>query len=166
MVGVAWHLIASLPAMQMGCLIQQSPAQSVKALPALQHRLAHCCILCPTGSNVCCLLYSQATKLLSPLRRICRPKSYTAPAVALLRSVSLTRTCAVSCVQATKSLSQLEKAIEEARKQCDEATAGECAAAWDTVEELSAAIAHKKAAVSAPHGPYVKCWRAFHCHRA
>lgn len=51
-------------------------------------------------------------------------------------------------VQATKSLSELEKAIAEARKQCDEATAGECAAAWDTVEELSAAIAHKKAAVS------------------
>jgi uncharacterized coiled-coil protein SlyX len=50
-------------------------------------------------------------------------------------------------MQAT-SLSELEKAIAEARKKCDEATAGECAAAWDTVEELSAAIAHKKAAVS------------------
>ncbi len=53
-------------------------------------------------------------------------------------------------MQVTKSLSELEKAIAEARKQCDEATAGECAAAWDTVEELSAAIAHKKAAVSTP----------------
>ena len=46
-----------------------------------------------------------------------------------------------------ESISSLEKAIAEAKKQCDEATAGDCAAAWDTVEELSAAIAHKKAAV-------------------
>ena len=50
-------------------------------------------------------------------------------------------------VQAQKTLSELERAIAEARKQCDEATAGECAAAWDTVEELSAAISHKKAQV-------------------
>ncbi len=52
-----------------------------------------------------------------------------------------------SHVQAQKTLSELERAIAEARKQCDEATAGECAAAWDTVEELSAAISHKKAQV-------------------
>lgn len=50
-------------------------------------------------------------------------------------------------MQAEKTLSELERAISEARKQCDEATAGECAAAWDTVEELSAAISHKKAQV-------------------
>jgi hypothetical protein len=48
------------------------------------------------------------------------------------------------------SLSALEKAIQEAKKQCDEAGANECASAWDTVEELSAAIAHKKAQVSRP----------------
>jgi hypothetical protein len=48
------------------------------------------------------------------------------------------------------SLSALEKAIQDAKKQCDEASANECASAWDTVEELSAAIAHKKAQVSSP----------------
>lgn len=58
----------------------------------------------------------------------------------LIKSILLT-------LQASKTLSELEKAIAEAKKQCDEATAGECAAAWDTVEELSAAISHKKAQV-------------------
>ena len=48
---------------------------------------------------------------------------------------------------AQETISNLEKAIAEAKKQCDEASAGECAAAWDTVEELSAAISHKKASV-------------------
>ena len=53
------------------------------------------------------------------------------------------------CVQLAKenSLSALEQAINDAKKQCDEAGANECASAWDTVEELSAAIAHKKAQV-------------------
>ena len=48
------------------------------------------------------------------------------------------------------SLSALEEAINDAKKQCDEAGANECASAWDTVEELSAAIAHKKAQVRSP----------------
>ena len=48
------------------------------------------------------------------------------------------------------SLSALEEAINDAKKQCDEAGANECASAWDTVEELSAAIAHKKAQVHSP----------------
>ena len=56
------------------------------------------------------------------------------------------RALALPCTQ-TETISSLEKAIADAKKQCDEATAGDCAAAWDTVEELSAAIAHKKAAV-------------------
>ena len=47
------------------------------------------------------------------------------------------------------SLSALEQAIEDAKKECNEASAKECASAWDTVEELSAAIAHKKAQVIA-----------------
>ena len=46
------------------------------------------------------------------------------------------------------SLSALEQAIADAKKQCNEASANECASAWDTVEELSAAIAHKKAQVN------------------
>ena len=45
-------------------------------------------------------------------------------------------------------MSALEEAIADAKKQCDEAGANDCAAAWDTVEELSAALAHKKANVS------------------
>ena len=51
------------------------------------------------------------------------------------------------------SLSALEEAINDAKKQCDEASANECASAWDTVEELSAAIAHKKAQVHSPQLP-------------
>ncbi|CAL5224333.1 g7004 [Coccomyxa viridis] len=52
------------------------------------------------------------------------------------------------------SLSALEQAIADAKKQCDEASANECASAWDTVEELSAAIAHKKAQASDPLDKY------------
>ncbi|CAK0785500.1 hypothetical protein CVIRNUC_008710 [Coccomyxa viridis] len=52
------------------------------------------------------------------------------------------------------SLSALEEAINDAKKQCDEAGANECASAWDTVEELSAAIAHKKAQASDPLDKY------------
>ncbi len=41
---------------------------------------------------------------------------------------------------------QIEKEREEARKVCDAegATSGECAVAWDTVEELQAEAAHKR----------------------
>ena len=71
---------------------------------------------------------------------------------ALRRATGLGRPCSaaphapVTWLQ-TKTISNLERAIAEAKKQCDEASAGECAAAWDTVEELSAAIADKKASV-------------------
>ena len=40
---------------------------------------------------------------------------------------------------------QVESAVQDAEKACEGGTAGECAAAWDNVEEISAAIAHKKA---------------------
>ncbi|GBF90866.1 hypothetical protein Rsub_03720 [Raphidocelis subcapitata] len=39
----------------------------------------------------------------------------------------------------------LQEAIKEAEEVCDGGAAGECAAAWDNVEEISAAISHKKA---------------------
>jgi len=39
----------------------------------------------------------------------------------------------------------VESAVKDAEKACEGGTAGECAAAWDNVEEISAAIAHKKA---------------------
>mmetsp|Transcript_22534 Transcript_22534/g.62520 ORF Transcript_22534/g.62520 Transcript_22534/m.62520 type:complete len:113 (-) Transcript_22534:278-616(-) len=41
--------------------------------------------------------------------------------------------------------SPIETAIEEAKEACEGDNQGECAAAWDEVEELSAAAAHKKA---------------------
>ena len=39
----------------------------------------------------------------------------------------------------------LQDAIKDAEVACDGGSAGECAAAWDNVEEISAAISHKKA---------------------
>ena len=42
---------------------------------------------------------------------------------------------------------QIEKELEEARQVCstEGATSGECAAAWDAVEELQAEASHQKA---------------------
>jgi hypothetical protein len=40
---------------------------------------------------------------------------------------------------------EITKAIDSAKETCEDGSAGECAAAWDTVEELSAEAAHKKA---------------------
>jgi hypothetical protein len=46
-----------------------------------------------------------------------------------------------------------EKTVEElvgsAQETCESGTAGECAAAWDEVEEVSAAMADKKQAAAA-----------------
>eukprot|EP00798_Chlamydomonas_sp_ICE-L_P029034 gene29034-32233_t len=39
----------------------------------------------------------------------------------------------------------VESAIKLADETCESGTTGECAAAWDTVEEISAEISHKKA---------------------
>lgn len=39
---------------------------------------------------------------------------------------------------------QIKDAIKEAEESCEGDNKGECAAAWDTVEELSAAASHKK----------------------
>lgn len=43
---------------------------------------------------------------------------------------------------------QIEAAIKEAEETCAGGPSGECAAAWDTVEELSAAASHAKASVA------------------
>ena len=40
----------------------------------------------------------------------------------------------------------VETAIKEAEEACEGGSTGECAAAWDAVEEISAAVSHKKAA--------------------
>ncbi|KAI3433613.1 hypothetical protein D9Q98_003422 [Chlorella vulgaris] len=39
----------------------------------------------------------------------------------------------------------IEQAVKDAEESCAGGATGECAAAWDTVEELSAAAAHAKA---------------------
>ncbi|KAK9812842.1 hypothetical protein WJX72_004614 [[Myrmecia] bisecta] len=44
--------------------------------------------------------------------------------------------------------SAVETAIESAKETCEQGTTGECAAAWDEVEELSASAADKKAAAA------------------
>jgi hypothetical protein len=39
---------------------------------------------------------------------------------------------------------QIDQAVKEAEEACSGGDQGECAAAWDTVEELSAAASHAK----------------------
>jgi len=39
----------------------------------------------------------------------------------------------------------ISKAIDDAKDACEGGTSGECAAAWDNVEELSAEASHQKA---------------------
>merc|ERR1712051_894425 len=49
---------------------------------------------------------------------------------------------------------QIDAAVKEAEEACSGGDQGECAAAWDTVEELSAAASHAKA--SGPEDPLEK----------
>jgi hypothetical protein len=44
----------------------------------------------------------------------------------------------------TSERSPVETAIDNAKETCESGTTGECAAAWDEVEELSATAADKK----------------------
>jgi CP12 domain len=44
----------------------------------------------------------------------------------------------------TSEKSPVETAIDNAKETCESGSTGECAAAWDEVEELSADVAHKK----------------------
>ncbi|GFH23887.1 CP12 domain-containing protein [Haematococcus lacustris] len=52
-------------------------------------------------------------------------------------------------VFADQAKSPVETAIQEAEEACKDGSTKDCAAAWDTVEEVSAAISHKKAAEKA-----------------
>eukprot|EP01024_Parvocaulis_polyphysoides_P004823 TRINITY_DN1119_c1_g1_i1.p2 TRINITY_DN1119_c1_g1~~TRINITY_DN1119_c1_g1_i1.p2 ORF type:complete len:113 (+),score=31.69 TRINITY_DN1119_c1_g1_i1:169-507(+) len=56
-------------------------------------------------------------------------------------------------VAADPAAGQIEKAIEEAKEDCETGTAEECATSWDVVEEMSAAAAHKKAQSEANKDP-------------
>eukprot|EP00775_Hariotina_reticulata_P005222 gene5222-5459_t len=59
-------------------------------------------------------------------------------------------------VRATPEKTAVETAIKEAEEKCADGTAGECAAAWDNVEEISAAISHKKVAEAESSDPLEK----------
>jgi hypothetical protein len=52
--------------------------------------------------------------------------------------------------RSTPEKGAVESAIKEAEDKCTSGTSGECAAAWDNVEEISATIAHKKVADADP----------------
>ncbi|WIA11919.1 hypothetical protein OEZ86_002904 [Tetradesmus obliquus] len=56
-------------------------------------------------------------------------------------------------VRSTPEPAAVETAIKEAEDKCASGTSGECAAAWDNVEEISAAISHKKVADAANSDP-------------
>eukprot|EP00798_Chlamydomonas_sp_ICE-L_P025990 gene25990-11680_t len=69
------------------------------------------------------------------------------------RAVSVRPTRAISAVRpriavvmrSKPEAGAVESAIKEADETCSTGTTGECAAAWDTVEEISAELSHKKA---------------------
>mmetsp|Transcript_4778 Transcript_4778/g.30245 ORF Transcript_4778/g.30245 Transcript_4778/m.30245 type:complete len:109 (+) Transcript_4778:486-812(+) len=44
---------------------------------------------------------------------------------------------------------KIEEAIKEAEEACEGGVSGECAAAWDSVEELSAEASHKRSRAKA-----------------
>lgn len=56
------------------------------------------------------------------------------------------RSLAVFAEPPPKQKIDVEKAVKDAQEACEDGTAAECATAWDTVEELSAAKAKKKEA--------------------
>ncbi|KIZ05217.1 Calvin cycle protein CP12 [Monoraphidium neglectum] len=73
----------------------------------------------------------------------------TARPVRAARAVAARPSARVVRVRAQpEQASSLEAAIKEAEETCDGGPAGECAAAWDNVEEISAAISHKKDAAA------------------
>ncbi|KAK9833479.1 hypothetical protein WJX81_008569 [Elliptochloris bilobata] len=73
-----------------------------------------------------------------------------------LRLASQPRSRTIVRVDPTKDSGTVETAIKEAKDTCADGTAGECAAAWDSVEELSAAAAHRKVAQEGQGDPLEK----------
>ncbi|KAF8071110.1 CP12 [Scenedesmus sp. PABB004] len=69
------------------------------------------------------------------------------------RAVSVRPLPRVAMRSSTPDKAAVETAIKEAEEKCADGTAGECAAAWDNVEEISAAISHKKVADAASSDP-------------
>jgi len=58
--------------------------------------------------------------------------------------------------RSTPDKAAVETAIKEAEEKCASGSTGECAAAWDNVEEISATIAHKKVAEAESNDPLEK----------
>jgi len=73
-----------------------------------------------------------------------RPSIKPSAARQPLRVASQPRHRTIMRADPTKDGGNVETAIKEAQEACADGTAGECAAAWDSVEELSAAAAHRK----------------------
>lgn len=71
------------------------------------------------------------------------------PAMARSLRAAPLRRASLQVRRAEPSPNAVEIAIKEAEEACDGGSAGECAAAWDEVEEISAAISHKKDAAKA-----------------
>ncbi|GIL52428.1 hypothetical protein Vafri_8304, partial [Volvox africanus] len=68
------------------------------------------------------------------------------PAAFRPRRAVIVRASGQPAVDLTK---KVEDAVKDAEEACSKGTSQDCAVAWDTVEELSAAVSHKKDAAKA-----------------
>ncbi|KAK9863317.1 hypothetical protein WJX84_004916 [Apatococcus fuscideae] len=95
-----------------------------------------------------------ASTMLSSTRLAQRTGPCTAAPRPALRAVQVTRPAALRQVIArAEPKSAVETAIENAKNTCESGSVGECAAAWDEVEELSASAADKKTASESKMDP-------------
>ena len=98
------------------------------------------------------LLYLE-TSLRSMLQSNCSARQLLPQRALRCRAAPVTRHAHASCTaqaslrstpQADTEKSALETAIDNARETCEGGATGECANAWDDVEELSAEMGHKR----------------------
>lgn len=94
------------------------------------------------------LLLQTASKMSLCLKSSVSVRAAARPAIRAARPV---RSVVVRAEPAKKGA--VETAIKEAEQACKDGTTGECAAAWDNVEEVSAAQSDKKAAAKANSDP-------------
>ena len=92
----------------------------------------------------CFCSYDMAAMTLSMTRPL-RVATPARPSVTMRpRIVAPQRLVAMKAEPASKSA--VETAIDNAKETCESGSTGECAAAWDEVEEISAHISHQKEA--------------------
>ncbi|KAK9819229.1 hypothetical protein WJX74_009586 [Apatococcus lobatus] len=95
-----------------------------------------------------------ATTMISSTRLAQRTAPPTAAPRPALRAAQLARPAALRQVLVrAEPKSAVETAIENAKNTCESGSVGECAAAWDEVEELSASAADKKTAGASKMDP-------------